>query len=69
MDDEGLTYKDTFTFRAENPKEVKREEILKERIKCKEKDCNGYELLTEECLDTHINYHHRIQDFKEDADQ
>ena len=53
MDDEGLIYEDAFTFRAENPNEVKREEILKERIKCKEKDYNGYELLTEECLDTH----------------
>ena len=48
-----------------NEEEVKRDEILTERIKCKEKDCNGYELLTEECLDTHINYHHGIQDFKE----
>ena len=47
IDDEGLIYKDAFTFRAENPNEVKREEILKERIKCKEKDCNDYELLTE----------------------
>ena len=34
MDDKGLIYEDAFTFRAENPKEVKREEILKERIKC-----------------------------------
>ena len=59
IDNEWRIYEDVFSCKEENPKEKRKEEILKEE------ECNEYELLTEECLDTHINYHHGIQNFKE----
>ena len=39
--------------------------LFERRIICKEKECNRYELLTEECLKIHKLLFHRNQHFEE----
>ena len=49
IDNEWKIYEDVFSFKEENSKEIRKGDILNERITCKVKECNEYELLTEEC--------------------
>ena len=63
MDDEGQTCENIFKFREETSKEERKEDAVEKRIMCKIKECNGYKLLIEDCLEVHKNLYHRDQPF------
>merc|ERR1711976_724142 len=50
VDENGKLYVSIFTFKENRPSSKKMNDRFKRRIICKEKECKGHELLTEECL-------------------
>ena len=65
VDGNGKFYVSIFTFKENAPINKKMIDRFKRRIICKEKECKGYELLTEECLETHKSLFHGDQEFKD----
>ena len=61
IDDTGKIYKNDFTFREEN---LRKKDVLAQRIVCEESECNKCELLTEKYLYIHRELYHRTNDTK-----
>ena len=64
VDKNGKFYNSIFTFKENAPINKKMTDRFKRRVVCKEKECKGYELLTEECLKTHKSLFHGDQKFE-----
>ena len=56
VDENGEIYNSIFTFKEDA-------HLFKRRVMCEEKECNRYELLTEDCLEIHKFVYHRDQQF------
>ena len=66
VDEDGKFYHSIFTFKENAPiNKRKMTDCYKERIVCKETECERYELLTERCLKTHKSLFHGDQKFED----
>ena len=54
-------YNTIFTFKEDAPIEKRMTDHFRKRIICEEKECNKYELITNECLEINKLVYHRDQ--------